>query len=239
MESRMNEPLYRPEHVEVALDRLGNLDGRALEAVLRASPGRTKDADYIPSEALVRLLRRFRIEGDRRSEDFVFGFLMQRVSRYTRQAYSGLSPASREDLSQNVLEVVAKKIASPSLDYWEITFDRNLKRAAANAYQEHFAKDASLDGLEKVEAQESDGGAIARDLVEKVLLQSLADKVLTTEELRVFHPMFLLGLPIKSTKASRDLVRETGRPEGTLAEMKTVISRKLEDAMKDIPSHEA
>ena len=57
-------------------------------------------------------------------------------------------------------------------------------------------------------------------------------EILDRHELALVYPLLLSTLPLSSKKAKLDLVRCLGIPEGTLAEKKAAIIRKLKAALE-------
>jgi len=220
--------LYHPPHVAAALVAVGNMARRDIPAALRQH--RPRSSGYIPSEVIVRLLRRARVADDRWLEDILFTELSRRLQAWARHHYQGIRPEDRLDLAHELCLRIVDEIAKNSgIDFWEITFHRLISKAAADIYQARFVPmkfEDQLEGYTEV-GDQGDSGAMAENLETKVLLSKQAQTVLTPKEFALFCRMYLTDLPIKADKASTDLVRETGIPEGTLREMKATILRKL------------
>lgn len=195
-------------------------------------PG-SKSQPRLPDEALIRIIRRASVEGDAIIEDAALRNLLGRLTVWAWHAYSSFTEQDREDLVAGLGEVIIKAIRkSSAIDYWEITFAKNRDRAAADIYQDHFV-DRYQNAHESYDADvhdESDGGSHADKLAELALIDRRWEKVLTPEEMRYLHLLFLSEIPLSSPQASSDLVRMTGKPEGTLREIKTKLKNKLKAA---------
>lgn len=230
----MKEDLYHPRHVVRALDSVEGMTTDELRAAIAVTDRGA--AGYLPEEALVRLIRRARTDSDPVVEHYAVSALAKRVSAWAWRKYSGLNPEGREDVAQTVLQVIAKSIACQTgIDFWEITFARNRDRAGADAYQEHFAQNFDVEHIEfdATAHESSDEGHQANEVADEVLFKIFAAKALTREEMTYFHGLFLSNIPLSSPKASLDLVRMFGKPEGTLREIKTAIKEKLKVAWED------
>lgn len=228
----MPDALYHPEHVHRALLKVDGIeDEDELLKAVKVSQGQ----DALPPEVYVRLLRRCRVEENRRLEGTVFDALVKRVSTWAARQYSGLSPADREDLSQEIITRVIEAVAkTTSIDWWEIRFLFNLRCAAADQYERLFDKglqSATADIGDQAEELD-DGGSFAKDMVDQASLYGRLAQILDPEEMKLVYPLLLSTIPISSTKAKEDLVRLLGRPEGTLREKKTAITRKLKAALE-------
>ena len=219
--------LIHPPRVADAIAAIEKMEKSDISSALRRKPG---SKGYVPSGAIVRLLRRATAAEDRWSEDVLFRELSRRLQAWARRNYGGIRPEDQSDLAQELCLRVVKEIAkSHGIDFWEITFSRNISRAAADIYQQRFVALNSEDQLEGyTEADEpGDSGEIAESIETKVLIFKRAQEVLTPKEFALFSRMYVTGLPVKSSKGSSDLTRETGIPEGTLREMQASILLKM------------
>ncbi len=229
----MPEELFHPEHVHLALARLDAIqDAAALVAAVEIRGG----PDEPPPEALVRLLRRCRAEPNRRLEATVLSALVRRVQRWVASQYSGLSREDREEVAQDLLTTVVRAVARTSgIDWWEITFLRNLRRAAADIYDALFDKALRTATADIGDLELEDEGRLAEDLLEQANVDGRLARILTPAELALFYPLFMTTIPIAGDPRHHDLVRLLRMPEGTLREKKTLIRRKLEEALKKEP----
>lgn len=227
----MKQALYHPPHVGEALDRIEGLGREDLKAAIKC-PG-SKSQPRLPDEALIRIIRRASIEGDTAIEEVALHTLLRRLASWAWGAYSSFSEQDREDLVAGLGEVIIKAIRkSSAMDFWEITFAKNRDRAAADIYQDHFV-DRYQNAHESYDVDvhdESDGGSHADELAQLALIDRRWEKVLTPEEMHYLHLLFLSDIPLSSPRASSDLVRMTGKPEGTLREIKTKLKNKLKAA---------
>jgi hypothetical protein len=229
----MPKELFHPEHVHLALARLEAVED---VAALVAAIGIRSGPDEPPPEALVRLLRRCRAEPDRRLETAVLNALVRRVERWVAFQYRSLSREDREEVAQDLLTTVIKAVArTAGIDWWEITFLKNLKRAAADIYESLFDKALRTATADIGDLELEDEGRLANDLLQQANVDGRLAKILTPAELALFYPLFMTTIPIAGDAEHHDLVRLLGIPEGTLREKKTLIRRKLEDAFKKEP----
>lgn len=227
----MPETLTHPRRVARALDHIDDLsDEGELLALLNDHHRRPA----LPPEVYVRLLRRCRVDPNRNVEHVTLKALVAAVGRWVGWKYSGLSYHDREDMAQGLLQIVTREVAKRvEIDWWEITFQSNLERAAADLYPglfdlrpnaEKVAIDDHADAI-------NDEASVARNTVDRVLIDGRIARILTPDEMAVFHPLFMSEIPLRSERAAIDLVRMLGKPEGTLREMKTAIKTKLEAAL--------
>lgn len=226
----MEEDLYHPRHVVAGLARIEGVGHEDLKAALQAGTGSKL---RLPDEALVRLIRRSRVNGDEVVERLVCRTLLDRLLWWAWRTYSTLSPEDRKDLACGTMETIIKAIVKTNgIDFWEITFARNRKRAAADVYEQYFLERSRNDHEEYDinHHAEDDAGVEAEEIAQVALSEARASRVLSPEEMRYFHPLFLSGIPLRSPRASTDLVRMLGKPEGTLREIKTAIKKKLKNA---------
>lgn len=228
----MADAQYHPAHVDRALARIDAIDD---EDGLLAAVSVIRGPDAVPPEVHVRLLRRCRVEANRKLEGAVLRALVKRVDRWVTRKFAGLSPADREEMSQELLAHVVKAVArTTGIDWWECRFFFNLRKAAASQYEKTYdegLRSATADIGDQAE-ELHDEGALAKELVEDAVRHARLVEVLDPDEVVLVHPLFLSTLPISSKKAKLDLVRYLGIPEGTLAEKKATIVKKLKAALE-------
>ncbi len=227
----MTKILFHPRHVAAALDRLDAAEGESvLEALEILDPERP---GFVPPEALVRLLRRCRVDPDPRLERAAAAALVRFVQRWVARKYAGLSRESMKDMAQTLLEVVSRQVAAQAtIDWWEITFHRNLERAAADAYPSLFDLPPGTDVVDAATQDQvhHDEGEQASELIANAVRGVIIAKILTPREMEMFWHLFMSPIPLDSEKAAVDLVRILGKPAGTLRGIKTAIKKKLEAA---------
>lgn len=229
----MPEELFHPEHVHLALTRLDAIEDAA---ALVTAVGIRSGPDEPPPEVLVRLLRRCRAEPDRRLEAAVLNALVRRVQRWVAFQYFGLSREDRDEVAQDLLTMVVRGVVrTTSIDWWEITFFKNLKRAAADIYDSLFDEALRSATADIFNLELMDEGRLANDLLQQANIDGRLAKILTPEELTLYYPLFMTTIPIAGDPEHHDLVRLLRIPEGTLREKKTLIRRKLEEAFKKEP----
>ena len=227
----MTQALYHPPHVAEALEEIEGLGREDLKAAIRYPGSSAKRR--LPDEALIRIIRRAAVEGDTAIEGLALQTLLRRLASWAWRVYSSLSEQDREDLVAGLGEVIIKAIQkSSAVDFWEITFALNRDRAAADIYQDYFVDcyQTSHESYDVVVHDKSDGGLHADELAELALIDRRWENFLTQEEMRYLHLLFLSDIPLSSPRASSDLVRMTGKPEGTLREIKTNLKNKLKAA---------
>lgn len=233
----MTKILYHPRHVAEALDRLDARQAGDLPAAFAVadptSPG------FVPPEALVRLLRRCRVDPHPKLQRAVAAALVRFVQRWVARKYGGLSPEDRKDMTQKLLLHVSEQVAArTTVDWWEITFQRNLERAAADLYPDLFdlPKDAGRVDAATQDQVIHDDGEQAGELVADAVRRAILADILTPRELEMFWYLFLSPVPLEGEKGVTDLVRLLGRPAGTLRGIKTAIKKKLVAASKETAS---
>ena len=227
----MTQALYHPPHVAEALDSIEGLEGDELKAAIRYRGSTSKPK--LPDEALIRIIRRASVDGDEAMEGFALKALMGRLAGWAWGAYSSFSDQDRKDLVSELGLVIIKAVRkTTAIDFWEITFAKLRDRAAADVYQDHYVDlYQNVHETHDVEIHdESDSGARATELVELALIDKRWEKILMPEEMRYLHLLFLSDIPLSSPRASTDLVRMTGKAEGTLREIKTKLKNKLKAA---------
>jgi hypothetical protein len=229
----MADALYHPAHVHRALTRIDAIEDA--DALLEAC-GIARGPCAVPPEVHVRILRRCQIAPNAKLERAALRALISRVRQWVDRQFAGLSPTDRQDMLQSLLAVVVEAVAEKTgIDWWECRFFYNLRKAALGHYEKVFdeaLKTATADIGDQAE-ELHDGGVLARDLVESALRHRRLAAVLDPDELALVHPLFLSTLPIRSGKSTLDLERFLGIPEGTLAEKKAGIIRKLKGALQE------
>lgn len=231
----MLSDLYHPPFVTSALDRVDEMTSLREMQVTLAIIDRRSPA-YIPDEALVRLLRRLRLDPDPAMEGVVFETLSARIFAWTRWQFSGLDECDRDDIAQGVAIAVLEAIRrTTKVDFWEITFDINKKRAAADVYQDQFKRHEREEEVDPGVLAEAgnDEGSTAAEMTERTHRLAVGRRFLSDDEFEVFEILVRLGLPVASKKASSDIVRRTGKAEGTVREIVTRIKRKMAIAIEE------
>lgn len=227
----MTKILFHPRHVADALDRLDASEASDVRAALGIVD--VEHPGYVPPEALVRLLRRCRVDKDPGLERAAAAALVRFVQRWVARKYAGLSPESRKDMAQTLLTVVSAQVAArATIDWWEITFHRNLERSAADAYPHLFDLPPGTEEVDAATLDQviHDEGEQASELVANAVRGAIIAEILTPQELEMFWPLFMSPVPLDSEKATVDLVRLLRKPAGTLRGIKTAIKKKLEAA---------
>jgi hypothetical protein len=228
------DKLYHPARVAGALASIEALGGEdELVRVLRITDRRV--AGYLPTEVLVRLVRRCRKEKRATLEREALRALLQRATGRVRKLYCGLGAQNVEDFAQDVVVRLLEALkAKAGIDYWEVSFETQLRRAAATVYQEKkpLYRGVPTADIDDLQDTIGDGWAQAAETKGRAILKGLASNVLDRDERQLFLLMFVERIPINSANASVDLVRLTGQAESTLRNLKTVIKRKLRGALE-------
>ena len=223
----MTKALIWPAYVQAALDSVEGISPEELRAAVAITERST--LGFVPEEALVRLVRRARVDGKDEPESIAMDALLERAEAWSMRIYSSLAPLDAEEMSvllgTHVIEAVLERDA---IDFWEITFFRNLKRAAADLYRHHYREKFTKQAVEfDAELHENDAGTAAGRLRDEALVMGMAALLLEPRDLPFVKPLLLSGMPLRSPRASTDLVRTLGKPEGTLREIKTRIIARL------------
>jgi hypothetical protein len=217
---------YHPERVAKALQLFDGLAPDAVVVELQRHASAAKS--NLPSEALVRLIRRGRLERNRRLEYFALDMLMKRVRRYAASAYQSLNPKDQEDLSSAILERLCLALkATNAIDPWEFDFKTQCQRAAADVYRTYYRRIREHEKLVRDEPERSDEGLASASAEDRVIAILHARRNLTASDLEVFMLLYIHGIPIKAEKGEHDLMRMLGKPEGTLRESNTRIMKAL------------
>lgn len=223
----MGEEAYHPKRVADALQRLGDMQPAEVIAELSSLTGRKTKT--MPSEALVRLLRRARAAGQVATERQCARILLEQVRNWALRTFSSFSVQHRDDLVQGILLKLCEGLnATNGIDRWETEFDSQCQRVAADVYRKHVKRHRAREIAFQPEIHDRADECIdASVYLDRARLVAFAARELAPADLQYFEPMFLCGLPVQADKAEIDLVRLTGKPEGTLREIKTRIKRAL------------
>jgi hypothetical protein len=121
-----------------------------------------------------------------------------------------------------------------SVDWWEVTFYRELRRRAADAYRHLFKRHRARSLQLPDDHDRSDAGREAATITWRAALKAFAEIHLASDERRRLFVLLMEGdLPIDAPKAPHDLVRLTGLKRSTLANLKTEFGRMLNAALAE------
>jgi DNA-directed RNA polymerase specialized sigma24 family protein len=189
---------------------------------------------YVPSAALVRLVRRYRSEGDDDSSTRLSALLIARAYEYVRGIYARMGVDGHDVVQETIKTFLTELAEHDGIDWWETTFERELRRRAADAYR-HLFKRHRPRSLELPENHDlGDEGEEASAIARRAALAGFAELHIPTEEKRrLFLLLMSNELPIEAPEAPNDLVRLTGIPRSTLANLKTEFVRMLKAALAE------
>ena len=230
-ESDADEP-YHPAFVVKALDWA---EGLARNELLAAARIRDQEASgYLPSAALVRLVRRYRTEGDDDLSTRLSTLLIGRALEYVRAIYVRMG-ADKQDVVQETMQMFLTELAEQDgVDWWEVAFYRELRRRAADAYRRLFKRHRRSRFPLPDDYDRTDAGAAAATITRRAALKAFAEIHVASEEKRWLFVLLMEGeLPIAAPEAPNDLVRLTGLKRSTLANLKTKYGRMLNAALAE------
>ncbi|MEH6759327.1 MAG: hypothetical protein V7676_17750 [Parasphingorhabdus sp.] len=223
--------LYHPPFVVRALDWIEGISSEQLIAAAQIKD--QNKSGFIPPAALVRIIRRFRTDGKLELSDRLVAILITNAYDYVRRVSAGFEVGDREDVIQETMQTFLTELAeNDGIDWWEVTFHRELRRRASDAYARLIGRHRKRSAELTDDQEFSDDGEAAAALQIRATLVAFADKRLKTEEHRRLFLLLMLGdLPIDAPEAPNDLVRLTGKPRSTLANLKTDFTRMLKAAL--------
>jgi len=228
----MSEALFHPDFVAKALAQFDGINDETVRLDRIRMCGGT---DALPPAVFVRLLRRYRVDPYPKLEKAVQNALYQWIRTWVGRKYSGLSLADRQEMVQELsITVINAVLATTSIDWWEITFVKNLSRAAADHYEKLFdlGLHSARGDINDRPGDFHDDGDSARVLESTELLRPWLATILNREELLLVAPLLIWDIPISSELASIDAVRHLGMPEGTLREKKAALIKKIAAQIK-------
>jgi hypothetical protein len=215
------------------IDALNRIEGYTPEQFAAALTVRDSDKpDHVPSEALVRLLRRSVAENDRRLREQVGGALVERLARWGWKGWRWIPENERRDFTHDLaVEILTDIRATLGIDYWEVDFHDNLGKRAIDVFRRRKRSFGPvLPDKGDPEGLPGDDGNAAKALEARSMRIALAKGELTAAELEIYVLFYLDGHPIKFAAGETDIIRITGRKEGTIRNLKTELDRKLKVA---------
>lgn len=226
-----DEP-YHPAFVLKALDWAEGLSQQELLAAARIKEGTA--SGHLPSAALVRLVRRYRTEGDDDLSTRLSTLLIARAYQYVRRIYAKMGVDGQDVVQQTMQTFLTELAEHDGIDWWEATFERELRRRASDAYRLLFRRHRRRSLELPDDHDRGDGGEEASATVRRATLAAFAElRIPSEEKRRLFLLLMLNELPIEAPDAPNDLVRLTGIPRSTLANLKTEFVRMLKAALAE------
>lgn len=221
---------------DYTLDALDRIEGYTSDQLMRAMAVRDMASpEHIPSEALVRLLRRALAEKNPRMEGQVTAVLLERLARWGWKGWRWIPEHEHRDFIHDlVVEILTDVRKTLRIDYWEVDFHDNLRKRAIDVFRRRKKSFAPvLPDESSADGTPGDDGKAATALEERSMRIALAKGELTEAELEIYVLSYLDGLPVKFAKAQADIMRITGKKEGTIRNLKTELDRKLKAASKE------
>ncbi len=226
------EELFHPAFVARALEWAEQLTPGELLAAAKID--QKSASGYIPEAALVRLIRRHRVEGAKELSDRLSHPLIMRAYAFTHDVCKKFGNEQRELVHEAMIAFLDDLAKKDSIDWWEITFHRELKNRIKDAYRQLLKRHRERNVTFGEEHERSDGGKLAARLARDASLAGIAEKYLKTPERRRLFMLIMSGdLPIEAPDGSEDLVRLTGKAKSTLAGLKQQFTRIIQDALAE------
>lgn len=204
-----------------------------------------------PPEAVLRLVRRFRVEGQQGLSDALADILYDRAIRFLEARYNSMTASFRDQIvSDAVITIIKALIQIDSIDYWEIEFFKCLKNKASDSYKiikkqyENEKPSNNISDNSKTEDKLPQSEICAQfDEVVKLenesLLKAIAENKLNDDELNfLFALLEHRGIPFCSNKAETDLVRITGFSRTKIFELRDSVVSKLNPIKEKVANHD-
>ena len=227
------DELYHPPFVVVALDWAEGLSPDQLLAAARIRD--EKASGFLPPAALVRIIRRLRSDDAQELSNRLVETLIMRAYDYIRRCSARLGIDTSEEVTQETMKTFLIELAGyDGIDWWEVTFHRELRRRASDAYARLIGRHRKRSAELTQDHEFSDNGEAASALQLHAALAAFADVNLKSKERRRLFLLLMGGdLPIDAPEAPNDLVRLTGKSRSTLANLKTDFTRMLKAALAE------
>lgn len=226
------EELFHPAFVARALDWAEQLTPEELLAAARID--QKSASGYIPEAALVRLVRRHRVEGAKELSDRLSHPLIMRAYAFAHAVCKKFGTEQRELVHEAMTAFLDDLAKNDSIDWWEITFHQELKNRIKDAYRRLFKRHRDRSITFGDEHERSDNGKQAARLARDASLAAIGEAYLTTPERRRLFMLIMSGdLPIEAPDGTEDLVRLTGKAKSTLAGLKQQFTRIIQDALAE------
>lgn len=226
------EKLFHPAFVACSLEWAEQLTPE--ELLTAAKIDRKSASGYIPEAALVRLVRRHRVEGAKELSDRLSHSLIMRAYSFAHNVCKKFGDEKRELVHEAMTVFLDDLANNDSIDWWEITFHQQLKNRIKDAYRRLLKRHRERSVTLGEEHERSDGGKHAARLARDASLAAIAERYLETPERRRLFMLIMSGdLPIEAPDGSEDLVRLTGKAKSTLAGLKQQFTRIVQDALAE------
>ena len=244
MDDKSEPPKFvHPQKVEQALLWANSLSEEQLIA-------RAKTRSF-PAQAIVRLVRRFRLEGRQSLSDELAGIAYERGIYFLTKQFDGVPESFREQIiTEAVSSFLEALVQIDVIDYWEIDFFGSLRNKANNAYKkikkryENEVISENLAGLNRAPVELSGEDlreqiCIFKEFEFEALLKAFARKNLTNDELTfLFAALSHKGVPLSSKKGAIDLVRITGFSRTKVFELRDSVVSKLNPIKEKVANHD-
>ncbi|MBO9461162.1 hypothetical protein [Labrenzia sp. R5_0] len=244
MDDKSEPPKFvHPQKVEKALLWANSLSEEQLIA-------RAKTRSF-PAQAIVRLVRRFRLEERQNLSDALAGIVYNRAILFLSKQFSGVPESFRDQIiTDAVSSFVRDLVEQDAVDFWEIDFFGRLKNRANDSYQkikiryENEITSEDLAGLNRDDSKLSkedlrEHFCIIDNFEDEALLKALSRRKLTEDELALlFAALAHKGVPVSSKKAAIDLVRITGFSRTKVFELWDSIVSTLNPIKEKVTNHD-
>jgi DNA-directed RNA polymerase specialized sigma24 family protein len=226
------DELYHPPFVREALEWAENLSPSDLLTAARIND--KGGSGFIPPPAVVRLIRRARVEGNAELSTRLTAILIERLLPYVKAMFNQLHQEKNDVVQETMKRFLGDLAEMDGIDWWEITFTRKLKGAAVDAYRSMVKRPRSRTAPWLAEYEKSDDGKAARALERKATLRAFADAHFRRQRDRELFVLLIEGeIPIEAADAPTDLVRLSGLGVSTLRNKKTQYERMLKAALAE------
>lgn len=247
------EPPHFTHRKKVAetLREIESLDEKLV--IARAELNVTHRNAFIQPEALMRLVRRYRVEGNQQTSDQIAKILYERAVGLVMAKYNGASTSLREQITTEAATALIKDMVNvDAIDFWEISFYTMLYNEAFNAYQKLKLQIKNEQRCESVHELELKGTQHFEEAMKlqfeqfyshenEALVKVIASKQLTDDEMKLLTTMMeYRGVPVRSTKkkVQLDLVHITGFSRTKIFELKESIESKLTPIEAKVANHD-
>lgn len=225
--------LFHPASVARALEWAEQLAPD--ELLTAASIDDEGNSGFIPEAALVRLIRRYRVEDRKELSDRLSLPLIQRAYQYLLNVCKRFGQDGKDLAHEAMTNFLAELAAGDAIDWWEITFRRELHRRVSDAYVDLIKRHRQRSREFTEDHERSDKGREAKVIARVAALKAIAEQHLPTKKRELFVLLMGSELPIHAPEAPNDLVRLTGKPRSTLFALRkefTCLLQALEEKTK-------
>lgn len=218
--------LFHPAFVARALEWAEQLAPDELLAA--ASIDDEAKSGFIPEAALVRLIRRYRVEGKKELSDRLSLPLIHRAYQYIRNVCKKFGQEGDDLAHEAMTNFLSELAANDAVDWWEITFRRELRRRVSDAYADLIKRHRQRSRELTEEHERSDKGREANVIARVAALKAIAEQHLPAKKRELFVLLMASELPVHAPEFPNDLVRLTGKPKSSLFALKKEFTRLLQ-----------